>query len=125
MDYVPQEYHRQITEALTRYHRLRENVEEICEINRELLRRREALWGIAMRHPRPLLSTVLDTQMGGLFLANWLQSEPAFLFTGEVANEPQDHRAAPTQTGVRIASVQAAERVGHPRWRGERLRLAT
>jgi hypothetical protein len=43
MDYVPREHHRQITESLDHYHRLREILEEICEINRELLSRREAL----------------------------------------------------------------------------------
>lgn len=43
MDYVPQEWHAQITEFVTNYHRAREILEEISEINRELLRRREAL----------------------------------------------------------------------------------
>jgi len=42
MDYVPQNSRRQVTEALDHYHRFRELVEEVCEINRELLRRREA-----------------------------------------------------------------------------------
>jgi hypothetical protein len=42
MDYVPQDSQRQVTEALDHYHRFRELVEEICEINRELLRRRES-----------------------------------------------------------------------------------
>jgi hypothetical protein len=32
-----------LTERLANYHRLREIIEEICEINRELLRRREAI----------------------------------------------------------------------------------
>ena len=41
MDYVPQDSQRQVTEALAHYHRFREIVEEICQINRELLRRRE------------------------------------------------------------------------------------
>jgi len=43
MDYVPQEYYEQITEFIANYHRARELLEEICEINRELLQRREAL----------------------------------------------------------------------------------
>jgi hypothetical protein len=43
MDYVPQDWHTQITDFVTNYYRTREILEEICEINRELLRRREAL----------------------------------------------------------------------------------
>jgi len=43
MDYVPQEYYEQINEFIANYHRARELLEEICEINRELLQRREAL----------------------------------------------------------------------------------
>jgi hypothetical protein len=43
MDYVPQADHAEISQRLTNYHRVREILEEICEINRELLRRREAL----------------------------------------------------------------------------------
>src|SRR5258706_12209530 len=43
MDYVPQESYAQTVEFLANYHRAREILEEICEINRELLRRREAL----------------------------------------------------------------------------------
>jgi hypothetical protein len=43
MDYVPQEFYVQTAELLGNYHRAREILEEICEINRELLRRREAL----------------------------------------------------------------------------------
>ena len=43
MDYVPQEAYAQTAEFLANYHRARETLEEICEINRELLRRREAL----------------------------------------------------------------------------------
>jgi hypothetical protein len=43
MDYVPQESYVQTAELLANYHRAREILEEICEINRELLRRREAL----------------------------------------------------------------------------------
>jgi hypothetical protein len=41
MDYVPQDSQRQVTESLSHYHRLRQIVEQICEINGELLRRRE------------------------------------------------------------------------------------
>ena len=43
MDYVPQERYAQTAEFLANYHRAREILEAICEINRELLRRREAL----------------------------------------------------------------------------------
>src|SRR5471030_179364 len=43
MDYVPQADYADVTERLVNYHRVREIIEEICEINRELLRRREAL----------------------------------------------------------------------------------
>jgi hypothetical protein len=43
MDYVPQEFHAQVRKFLANYQRAREILEEICEINRELLRRREAL----------------------------------------------------------------------------------
>jgi hypothetical protein len=43
MDYVPQELYAPITELLANYHRAREILEEISEINRELMRRREAL----------------------------------------------------------------------------------
>jgi hypothetical protein len=43
MDYVPQEFFEQTTKFLANFHRAREILEEICEINRELLRRREAL----------------------------------------------------------------------------------
>jgi len=40
---VPQADYADVTERLANYHRVREIIEEICEINRELLRRREAL----------------------------------------------------------------------------------
>jgi hypothetical protein len=43
MDYVPQEHHAQTTECLARHHQVRQILEEICEINHELLRRREAI----------------------------------------------------------------------------------
>ena len=43
MDYVPQEAYAQTAELLANYRRAREILEEICEINRELLRRREVL----------------------------------------------------------------------------------
>lgn len=43
MDYVPQELHAQAEEFLNNYQRTREILEEVCEINRELMRRREAL----------------------------------------------------------------------------------
>ena len=43
MDYVTQEAYGQTVEFLANYHRAREILERICEINRELLRRREAI----------------------------------------------------------------------------------
>lgn len=43
MDYVPQGYVEQVQEYLANYQRTREILEEICNINRELLRRRERL----------------------------------------------------------------------------------
>jgi hypothetical protein len=43
MDYVPQSSQSEASERIANYHRIREILEEICEINRELLRRREAL----------------------------------------------------------------------------------
>jgi hypothetical protein len=43
MDYVPQESAGQAGEFLANFQRVREILEQICEINRELLRRREAL----------------------------------------------------------------------------------
>jgi hypothetical protein len=43
MDYVPQADHALASEYLANYYRVREIVDAICEINRELLRRREAL----------------------------------------------------------------------------------
>ena len=43
MDYVPQELYMQTAEFLANYHRAREILEAICEINRELLLRRETL----------------------------------------------------------------------------------
>src|SRR5438132_8548018 len=43
MDYVPQESHDQIAEFLANYHRAREILQAVSDINRELLRRREAI----------------------------------------------------------------------------------
>lgn len=43
MDYVPQEHHAQTTECLARHPQVRQILEEICGINHELLRRREAI----------------------------------------------------------------------------------
>jgi hypothetical protein len=43
MDYVPQELYEQANTSLADFQRVREILEEICEINRELLRRREIL----------------------------------------------------------------------------------
>ena len=43
VDYVPQNRLAQTKKCLANYQRAREVLEQICEINRELLRRREAL----------------------------------------------------------------------------------
>jgi hypothetical protein len=43
MDYVPQELYEQASASLSDFQRVREILEEICEINREILRRREIL----------------------------------------------------------------------------------
>src|ERR1019366_4225283 len=42
-DYVPQKPYAHASEFLANYHHARQILEEICEINRELLRRREKL----------------------------------------------------------------------------------
>jgi hypothetical protein len=42
MDYVPQASHADVSHQLANYYQARQIIEEICEINRELLRRREA-----------------------------------------------------------------------------------
>jgi len=43
MDYVPKETYPQAAEFVANYRRARDVLEEICAINRELLRRREGL----------------------------------------------------------------------------------
>lgn len=43
MDYIPADIHEQTSASLADFQRVREILEEICEINRELLRRRETL----------------------------------------------------------------------------------
>jgi len=43
MDYVRQGDYERVSQYLSNYQQLRAAIEEICEINRELLRRREAL----------------------------------------------------------------------------------
>lgn len=43
MDYVPQEYKEQVDLLLSNYKLVRDILEEICSINRELLSRREEL----------------------------------------------------------------------------------
>lgn len=42
MDYVPQAQYEHVAQYLANYHRVRELLEELCAINRELLRRRAA-----------------------------------------------------------------------------------
>ncbi len=41
MDYVPEEYSRQVANYLRNFQEVRQILEKICNINRELLRRRE------------------------------------------------------------------------------------
>lgn len=43
LDYVPLAYHEQVSACLSNFALIRAVLEEICEINRELLRRRERL----------------------------------------------------------------------------------
>lgn len=43
MDYIPQDYYHLTAQYLAHYHRLRQILDEICAINRELLHRRERL----------------------------------------------------------------------------------
>jgi hypothetical protein len=43
MEYVPQSYEEQIKEYLENFRQAREILDEICQINQELLRRREIL----------------------------------------------------------------------------------
>ena len=43
MDYVPQENLEATRALVANFHEVREGLEEVCAINRELLRRREAL----------------------------------------------------------------------------------
>jgi hypothetical protein len=43
MDYVPQEVHDTVAQYLENFRLVREILDQICSINRELLRRRERL----------------------------------------------------------------------------------
>ena len=40
MDYVPEEYSKQVSDYLQNFQQVRQALEKICNINRELLRRR-------------------------------------------------------------------------------------
>ena len=40
MDYVPEEYSQQVSDYLQNFQQVRQSLEKICNINRELLRRR-------------------------------------------------------------------------------------
>ncbi len=42
-DYIPLEYVTQVTEYVSNYHQFKEVIEQICAINREILKRREEL----------------------------------------------------------------------------------
>src|SRR6266481_8318739 len=65
MDYIPQNYYRQTSEYLAHYHRLRQIVDEICAINRELLCRRERLCATSMSPPPPATSVPFDLNRWG------------------------------------------------------------
>jgi hypothetical protein len=41
MDYVPEAYSRQVSDYLRNFQEVRQILEKICNLNRELLRRRE------------------------------------------------------------------------------------
>ena len=43
MDYIPLDYQTQVTEYLENFRQIKTILEELCEINRELLKRRERL----------------------------------------------------------------------------------
>jgi hypothetical protein len=43
MDYVPQNLHRNVTDYLENFQALRQSLEELCEIDRELVRLKEPL----------------------------------------------------------------------------------
>ena len=43
MDYIPLDYQTQVTEYLENFRQIKTILEELCEINRELLKRREKL----------------------------------------------------------------------------------
>lgn len=43
MDYIPLDYHAQVTEYVDNFRQIKTILEELCEINRELLKRREKL----------------------------------------------------------------------------------
>ena len=43
MDYIPLDYHEQVVRFLSNHRRVRQILEEICEINRELIRRKQKL----------------------------------------------------------------------------------
>src|ERR1700680_4353057 len=81
MDYVPQADQPEISERVANYHRVREILEQICEINRELLRRREALERAAVSQAPTSLPIPIDSQFGAVLLANmlvaWFEGEPA------------------------------------------------
>jgi len=40
MDYVPEEYSKQVSDYLQNFQKVRQLLEKICNVNRELLRRR-------------------------------------------------------------------------------------
>ena len=42
-DYIPLEYVTEVTEYVSNYHQFKDIIEQICMINREILKRREEL----------------------------------------------------------------------------------
>ncbi|WP_429442608.1 DUF6788 family protein [Paraburkholderia youngii] len=74
MDDVPQADYTDVAEHLANYHRVREIIEEICEINRELLRRREALLEAPVSQSSLSLANFIDPQSAGVLVANMLEA---------------------------------------------------
>src|ERR1035441_3584163 len=55
------------------------------------------------------LPAPMDARLGGVLLANmlaaWLDGNPEVLSTAETADEPENYRASPEQTGLRLSTT--------------------
>src|ERR1700680_4992511 len=55
------------------------------------------------------LPAPIDARLGGVLLANmlagWLDGNPEVLSTAETADEPEDYRASPDQTGLHLPTT--------------------